>query len=230
MILLLLLVLLAWNHDAAVAEFVNPQDAATTNNDQDSDTPPPPPKLPKVIELTTDTFEHQTQASGGQTTGKWFVKFYAPWCGHCKRLAPIWNELSTEVADVDNAEKYPGFNIAKLDCTSNLAVCERFGVTGYPSLKLFANRKLYEYTGRRELDAFRDFLAGGYQKQEGKAVPSVPMWWQKDLDYFREDFDHILEYRKNAAAGLVVIGFVGGFLVSTIFHMIGGSSKKAKRD
>jgi len=33
----------------------------------------------EVVELTDDNFEHQTQASTGQTTGKWFVKFYAPW-------------------------------------------------------------------------------------------------------------------------------------------------------
>lgn len=39
------------------------------------------PVLSEVVVLDTSNFEHLTQASTGQTTGKWFVKFYAPWCG-----------------------------------------------------------------------------------------------------------------------------------------------------
>ncbi|MCP3665503.1 MAG: hypothetical protein GY696_23905, partial [Gammaproteobacteria bacterium] len=64
------------------------------------------PKAPTdVVELTDANFESKT------STGAWFVKFYAPWCGHCKKLAPTWEELAASlVSDPDN-------HVAHIDCT-----------------------------------------------------------------------------------------------------------------
>jgi thioredoxin domain-containing protein 5 len=53
-----------------------------------------------VIVLTNDNFEHLTQASTGATTGDWMVEFYAPWCGHCKKLAPTYEKLANGIIQI----------------------------------------------------------------------------------------------------------------------------------
>lgn len=68
---------------------------------------------------------------GDLTKGLWFVKFYAPWCGHCKNLAPTWDRLAQRV-DGTNVK------IGKVDCDENSALCGRFGIQGYPTLLLLS--------------------------------------------------------------------------------------------
>lgn len=58
-----------------------------------------------------------------------FIKFYAPWCGHCKSLAPVWDELGRDLKGK--------VMIGKVDCTTETSVAGRFGVRGYPTLKFF---------------------------------------------------------------------------------------------
>jgi protein disulfide-isomerase A1 len=81
-----------------------------------------------------------------------FVKFYAPWCGHCKSLAPIWTELAEKVKDKENVV------IAKFDATAN-SLPEGISVPGYPSLILFTEKhNLWEYSGDRTLEDLEKFL------------------------------------------------------------------------
>ena len=81
-----------------------------------------------------------------------FVKFYAPWCGHCKKLAPVWEKLAEEFKD--NADLL----IAKFDATANEV--EGLEIRGYPTLKFYpkGGRDPVDYDGERELDALKKWL------------------------------------------------------------------------
>merc|ERR1711988_829156 len=82
-----------------------------------------------------------------------FVEFYAPWCGHCKKLAPIWDELGE--AYKDNKDLI----IAKFDATANEA--EGVEIRGYPTLMFYPkdNKDGVDYSGERELKNFKEWLA-----------------------------------------------------------------------
>ena len=78
----------------------------------------------EVVNLTKDTY-----ASSLADGNSWFVKYYAPWCGHCKKLAPTWEQLSNDSA-------LPGsVKIAHVDCTQQGEICTEQDIKGYPTLK-----------------------------------------------------------------------------------------------
>jgi len=81
-----------------------------------------------------------------------FIEFYAPWCGHCKSLAPIWDELGAAFADDDNVV------IAKIDATAN-KIPSNINVRGFPTLIFFnAKGKQLSYGGERNLDALKAYV------------------------------------------------------------------------
>lgn len=56
----------------------------------------------------------------------WFVKFYAPWCGHCKHLQPIWIDMAKKLKNK--------VNVGEVDCEESKALCQEYRIAGLPTL------------------------------------------------------------------------------------------------
>jgi protein disulfide-isomerase A1 len=95
---------------------------------------------------------------------------YAPWCGHCKALAPVWDELSVSLKG--------RVSVGKVDCTVEKTICERFKVRGYPSLRFVKDSQQFPYRGReRTVAALSAFALADY------ATQSAPTPFTTAADY-----------------------------------------------
>nr|AXL95691.1 protein disulfide isomerase [Conus ermineus] len=91
-----------------------------------------------------------------------FVEFYAPWCGHCKKLAPIWDQLGEKFKDSKD------IIIAKMDSTAN--EMEEVKIKSYPTLKYFpkGSDEIIEYDGERTLEELTKFVESGGKQEPPK--------------------------------------------------------------
>lgn len=111
---------------------------------------------PAVLSSKVKTFNdlddfnrYMSDHSEGHVT---LVKFFAPWCGHCKHLAPVWQQLAVEF---NYNEKV---TIAQVDCTTHDPICSKHSVRGFPTLTMFMNKKTRPYKGPRKLENLQSFV------------------------------------------------------------------------
>ncbi|GFO31601.1 protein disulfide-isomerase [Plakobranchus ocellatus] len=132
-----------------------------------------------VLVLTENNFDDQVKKHSVL-----LVEFYAPWCGHCKNLAPEYAAAAEELAKND-----PPVVLGKVDATVHAELAQRFEVSGYPTLRFFRDGKDFEYDGPRNKD-------GIIQYMKERAAPD----WEPEPDAVitltKDDFDEVVENEK----------------------------------
>ncbi|OIW29629.1 disulfide isomerase [Coniochaeta ligniaria NRRL 30616] len=124
-----------------------------------------------VLDLIPNNFDDVVLKSGKPT----LVEFFAPWCGHCKNLAPVYDDL----AQVFEFAK-DKVQIAKVDADAEKSLGKRFGVQGFPTLKWFDGKSATpsDYSGGRDLESLSAFITektGVKPKKKSAPVSNVVM-------------------------------------------------------
>ncbi|KAH7648420.1 disulfide isomerase-related protein [Cryptosporidium bovis] len=150
-----------------------------------------------VIELTDDNFDTMVTKD---TENSWFIKFYAPWCGHCKSLAPEWEELGNLAQDK--------IKIAEVDATKHTMLAHRYKIKGFPTILMFPagmnGKDPIPYNGPRTANDMFEFGI----KFQSKSV-SVKQLTSQEI------------FENSCSKGLCVIAFLP--------HILDSSDKERER-
>ena len=124
-----------------------------------------------VIQLTDSNFDELVLNSDDT----WFVEFYAPWCGHCKNLAKDWAKTADELEGE--------VKVGAVDATVEQGLANRFGIKGFPSIKLIpaqssSESAAMEYNGERSTDSMVEFAR---EHAPSAAVPELQQLTGQEL-------------------------------------------------
>lgn len=146
-----------------------------------------------VVKLTSENFESFISEHPLVLT-----EFFAPWCGHCKNLAPHYVEAASILKEKD-------ISLAQIDCTEEQDLCMSQGIGGYPSLKVFKDHDVghaQDYEGGRTADSIVSYMI----KQ---SLPTVQEAETKEL------FEQVLEEAQQP-----VVVFNGNAALNESFHQV----------
>jgi len=114
-----------------------------------------------------------------------FAEFYAPWCGHCKHLAPEY----VIVGEAMEKAKPNNLLVTKVNCVDHASVCTKYGVSGYPTIKFLpkGSTTFEDYNAGRTAEDIIEFL-----NQKTKAGLKISKPYSPVVDLNPSNFDSIV--------------------------------------
>ncbi|XP_061394505.1 protein disulfide-isomerase A5-like [Musca vetustissima] len=144
----------------------------------------------EIVHLTKQNFEPALKDEKSV-----LVMFYAPWCGHCKRMKPEYEKAALEMKQ----KHIPGV-LAALDATKESAIAEQYGVKGYPTVKYFVNGQFKFDVNVRDADKVVEFMKD--PKEPPPPPPPEKNWEEEDdteVVFLKDDnFATTLKRKKHA--------------------------------
>jgi len=163
---------------------------------------------------------------------KVFIKFYAPWCGHCQHMGPAYSAL----ADSAESRGQKDIVIAAVDCTDNNdELCAYMNIEGFPTLKLVdgAAQKIYEYDEQRDLQSMIDFVSGEYVSATSSAFPEtrgvIEHWVVEVKKFYSTVVEPIHSFNQVVLPLFFGLGALSsGLLIFLLRSIFGGKKKDTK--
>jgi len=161
-------------------------------------------RVKKAASFVVDLDESNFDKIVMDTSKDVLVEFYAPWCGHCKRLAPDYEKVAAAFANEPNVV------VAKIDADKHKSVGGKYGVSGFPTIKFFGkNSKDGEaYESARDIQSFVDYInqkAGTSRDAKGRLGSSAGRIPELDAiasQFASGDADALIKEAENIVKGL----------------------------
>jgi thiol-disulfide isomerase/thioredoxin len=168
----------------------------------------------EVAFLNDDSFEHQTQASTGATTGSWLIMMgTATGCSACATLKPMFEELGQDEELYDNS-----IVLGNVDVNESPSTAMRFGIQTIPSLLYLHKKKLYRFPVdvERSVESMKEFVLQHYEKSPAEDIPPPPAAVDQFLDVWKKLQESGLLFYAFLAMAAMLIGTIG-VLIATLF-------------